>query len=335
MKELKLSVQVERWPLVRPFRITGYTWEAIDTLLVILEREGAEGRGEASGVYYHGEYTESMIAQIESARSRIEAGISTASLQTVLPPGGARNAVDCALWDLEAKLAGRAVWQLLGMAKPQPLQATFTCSADEPENMAAAALSYRGAQAIKVKLTGEAADAARICAVREACNDVTLRIDANQGFTRESLQALMPVLMEARVDLIEQPFPVGRETLLDGLASSIPLAADESVQCLPDIARLGQRFQVVNIKLDKCGGLTEALAMVRYARERGLGVMVGNMLGTSLAMAPGYLLGQLCDVVELDAPIALKADREPPVQYRDGLIICPDSLWGSATGSAR
>ncbi|HEY4970051.1 MAG TPA: enolase C-terminal domain-like protein, partial [Steroidobacteraceae bacterium] len=241
-----------------------------------------------------------------------------------------RNALDCALWDLEAKLTGRPAWQIAGLERPQRLLTTLTCGAETPEKMAATALGYAQARAIKLKLTGEPVDAERVRAVREARQDVWLGVDANQGFTREFLQWIMPVLVETRVQLIEQPFPIGQESLLDGFQSSIPMAADESVQSLADIAGLVGRFSVANIKLDKCGGLTEGLEMARASRELGLDVMVGNMLGTSLAMAPAFLVGQLCNIVDLDGPVSLKADRAITVDYTEGFIRCPEMLWGYA-----
>lgn len=328
MGPLTLRAELERWPLVTPFRITGHIWEVVDVVLVTLEKDGRTGRGEAGGVYYRNDRPDTILRQIESSRSRIEAGISRSLLQELLPPGGARNALDCALWDLEAKLSGCSAWQLAGLEKPQSLLARFTCSADEPEKMASTARSYANARAIKLKLTGEASDADRVRAVRDAREDAWLAVDANQGFSRASLEQLIPVLTEARVALIEQPFPVGEEYLLDGFRSPIPIAADESVQGIADIPALVGRFDAINIKLDKCGGLTEGIVMAKTAQDAGLTTMVGNMLGTSLAMAPGCLLGQFCDWVELDGPIAFKMDREPPVRYTDGFIVCPEALWG-------
>lgn len=324
---LTLHAEIERWPLLAPFRIAGYTFEAIDVLLVTLQWQGHAGRGEAAGVYYKSDKPDSMIRQIESLRSTIEAGVSRDTVQQLLPPGGARNALDCALWDLEAKVTGRSAWQMAGLSRPQPVLTTFTCGADEPGKMAEAALAYANARAIKLKLTGEPIDAERILAVRESLPDIWLGVDANQGFTRPSLECLMPVLMQARVSLIEQPFPIGEEALLDGLQSPIPVAADESVQRLTDIPQLARRFDVINIKLDKCGGFTEALAMARAAREFGLDAMVGNMIGTSLAMAPAFLVAQLCTIADLDGPVFLKADRSTTVEYTDGLLTCPDTLW--------
>jgi len=219
------------------------------------------------------------------------------------------------------------VWQLAGLEQPHPLLTTFTCGADTPEKMAATARGYANARAIKLKLTGEGSDADRVRAVRDALPDVWIGVDANQGFTRASLESLMPALTEARVQLIEQPFPIGQEALLDGFKSPIPVAADESAQTLADIRGLIGRFNVMNIKLDKCGGLTEGLSMARAARAAGLELMVGNMLGTSLAMAPAFLVGQLCKVVDLDGPVFLKADRSHTIRYADGMIDCPREVW--------
>jgi L-alanine-DL-glutamate epimerase-like enolase superfamily enzyme len=325
---MKLHTELERWPVATPFKITGHVWDAVDVLVVRLEKDGCVGRGEGAGVYYLNDRPVSMIGQVETLRQTIERGIDRAALQDLLPRGGARNALDCALWDLEAKLARRPVWELAQLKPPQPLLTTFTCGANEPQQMASVARGYTQARAIKVKLTGDPIDAERVRAVRKARGDVWLGIDANQGFDRAALDALMPVLLEARVQLIEQPFPVGREDWLDGWRSPIPVAADESVQGLDDIAALVGRFDVVNIKLDKCGGLTEGLAMARRAIELGLDSMVGNMLGTSLAMAPGFLVGQFCKVVDLDGPLLQKTDRPIGVRYEDGFITCPRALWG-------
>lgn len=327
---VSLRVAVERWPFKEAFRITGYSLTEVDVVVVALESNGCRGYGEAAGVHYLGDDARRMAQCIESARSQIEADATHESLRHLLRSCGARNAVDCALWDIEAKVSRRPVWELAGLDEPQPLVTTFTCSADEPGRMAAVAREYRGARAIKLKLTGEPVDAERVFAVREARPDVWLCVDANQGFTRAFLERLMPVLVQARVALIEQPFPVGEEKLLDGLESPIPIAADESVQGLADMPGLVGRFNVVNIKLDKCGGLTEGLMMARTARELGLDAMVGNMLGTSLAMTPAFLVGQLCRVVDLDGPVFLTTDRSVPVEYRDGLVRCPPGIWGDA-----
>ena len=327
---LKLETKIEKWPFVTPFRITGYVWEAIEVLYVQLTRDGHVARGEGAGVYYRDDKPAAMLAQIESSRAAIEAGITREAAQKLLPPGGARNALDCALWDLEAKVSGKPAWQIAGLEKPHGLLTTMTCGADEPAKMAAKARDeYRQAKAIKLKLTGEPSDGDRVRAVREVRPDVWLGVDANQGFTRESLEKLMPTLVDTGVKLIEQPFRIGQDALLDGFKSPIPVAADESVQTLADVRALVGRYNVMNIKLDKCGGLTEGLAMARLARELGLECMVGNMVGTSLSMAPAYLVGQLCSVVDLDGPIFIKGDRELRVRYENGLVTVPEGLWGS------
>jgi L-Ala-D/L-Glu epimerase len=323
-----LQVSVEKWPLKEPFRITGYTFLDVDVVVAAISCRGHTGRGEAAGVYYRGETAASMTTQIEAVRAEIEAGIDREALRRLLPAGGARNAIDCALWDLEAHLSGMPAWKIAGLNAPVPLVTTFTIGADDPEKMAQTATSYVGAQAIKLKLTGTPVDAERVRVVRAARPEAWLAVDANQGFTRASLADLMPVLVDARVGLIEQPFPIGREADLDGLRSPIPIAADESVQDLNDVPGLVGRFDIVSIKLDKSGGLTEGLAMARHARALGLGVMVGNMTGTALAMAPAALVGQLCRIVDLDGPIFLRNDREPGVVYEHGTVWCPPEVWG-------
>ena len=327
---LSLSVRGETIALKQPFHISGHTFEAVGLAIVELKSGSFRGRGEASGVYYLSEDAPRMLAAIEAARGEIEAGITREDLSAVLPPGGARNAVDCALWELEAQRSGWPVWMLAGIGEPQPLVTTFTLSADSPERMGRAARGFGQARALKLKLTGEdpALDAERVRATRAVRPDVWLGVDGNQGFTPDRLETLMPALTDARVELIEQPFPRGCEAWMADFRSPIATAADESVQGLAELEALTD-FDVVNIKLDKCGGLTEGLAMARLARRMGLGVMVGNMVGTSWAMAPSFVLGQLCDIVDLDGPITLSRDRTPRIAYRAGRISCPDAVWGA------
>jgi L-alanine-DL-glutamate epimerase-like enolase superfamily enzyme len=324
-----LRLRTERYRLREPFNISGHRMTETDVVMVTLQRGPHKGRGEAAGVFYlDNNDVPSLVKQIEAVRAEVEAGIERHALQELLPAGGARNALDCALWDLEAKMAGQPAWQAAGLETPRPLLTTFTVSANTPEKMAGDARAYTGARALKLKLTGHPIDAERVSAVREASPDAWLGIDANQGFTRTSLEALIPLLLENRVQLIEQPFRIGCDSELDGLRCPIPIAADESAQRFQDLAELTGRYDVVNIKLDKCGGLTEGLAMAREARRLGLYVMVGNMLGSSLAMAPAFLVGQLCDVVDLDGPIFLTEDCAPPVRYDQGMISVPAALWG-------
>jgi L-Ala-D/L-Glu epimerase len=324
-----LEVRVERFALAQPFRIAGHVFTESPVVVATLTEGDHRGRGEASGVYYLGDDVAAMTAALESVSGELEAGLSREALQDALPAGGARNAVDCALWELEARRDGVPVWQLAGLPEPKPLLTTFTLGAEEPAVMAEAARAYADARAIKLKLTGDLdLDSARVRAVRAARPDCWIGVDANQGFAVGELEALIAALVDCRVALLEQPLARGREADLDGFDSPIPIAADESALTLADVDALVGRFDVVNIKLDKCGGLTEAIAIARRARLLGLEVMVGNMVGTSLAMAPSFLLGQLCDVVDLDGPTFLAADRVPGIRYVDSRIECPPEVWG-------
>jgi L-alanine-DL-glutamate epimerase-like enolase superfamily enzyme len=330
MPKLKLDVAVEKLRLAAPFRISGYVFEEQDAVVVTLGDGEHRGRGEASGVYYLGDDAAHMLAAIEANRAAIESDIDRATLQRLLPPGGARNAVDCALWDLDARRSGKEVWELAGLPPPKALITTFTLGADDPSVMAAGASKYAQARALKMKLTGELErDIARVRAVRRARPHTWLGVDANQGYEIHALDELLGVLVDADVSLLEQPLKRGREADLDGFTSPIPIAADESALSLADIPGLVGRFNVVNIKLDKCGGLTEGLAMAHEAKRLGLSVMVGNMVGTSLAMAPAFVLGQLCDIVDLDGPIFLAHDRTPAMSFDEGMAWCSDKVWGS------
>ena len=271
-----------------------------------------------------------MVAAIEAVREAIEAGIDRATLQGLLPPGGARNAVDCALWELDAKRRRIPVWRIAELPPAKPLVTTFTLGADDPAVMAAGALKYPYARCLKLKLTGDLdLDIARVRAVRATRPGVWMGVDANQGYGIDALDSLVSALIPSDVSLLEQPLKRGREADLDGFKSRIPIAADESALSLGDLPGLVGRFDVVNIKLDKCGGLTEGLAMAYEARRLGLKVMVGNMVGTSLAMGPAFVLGQLCDVVDLDGPIFLAQDRVPGMTYTDGAAWCGDDVWGA------
>jgi L-alanine-DL-glutamate epimerase-like enolase superfamily enzyme len=328
---LSLGVEVERFAYKQPFRIAGHVFT--ETALVVVSLSDGEhtGRSEAAGAYYLGDDVPAMLAAIDGVRPAVEAGATRGDLQRLLPPGGARNALDCAWWALEARRSGVPVWRLAGVPEPRPLRTTITLGADAPEIMAAAARALTDVKALKLKLTGESSlDAERVAAVRAARPDCWIGVDANQGYAIAGLSALLDMLAANGVALLEQPLVRGREADLDGVERAIPIAADESALSLADTDGLVGRFDVVNIKLDKCGGLTEGLAIAARAKELGLGVMVGNMMGTSLSMAPSFVLGQLCDIVDLDGPTFLAADRSPAVEYRDGDIWCPEAVWGSA-----
>ena len=335
MAPLKLTVEKVNLPFSAPFRIAKFVFESQDAVVVTLDDGKHRGRGEAAGVYYLNDNADHVVATVESARAAIEAGIDRESLQLLLPAGGARNAVDCALWELEARRAGKAVWELAGLAPPKPLLTTFTLGAESPNHMADGARRYASARALKLKLTGDLAlDMERVRAVRAARPDAWIGVDANQAYTIDTLKALIAGLLDAHVSQLEQPLKRGCEAQLQGFVSPIPLIADESALTLADVPGLVGRFDLVNIKLDKCGGLTEGLAMAREARRVGLGVMVGNMVGTSLAMAPSFVLGQLCDVVDLDGPTFLKHDPPPTITYTDGMIWCDETVWGSQSRQA-
>lgn len=326
---LKLDLRVDDLAMKRPFAITGYVFTAVPAIVVTLTDGEHRGRGEAAGVYYLDDDVPHMVEMIEAVRPQIEAGLSREELQQKLPPCGARNALDCAMWELEAARTGQSVWQLAGIDGPKPLITTLTAGAASPEAMAEDARGYTGAKAIKLKLTGEPdLDIARVEAVRAACPDAWIGVDANQGYGIENLRSVLPAFVRSGVKLVEQPLRRGDEQPLDGFESPIPIAADESVLSCADIPGLVGRFDMINIKLDKCGGLTEALAMVQLARKLDLEVMVGNMGGSSWAMAPAFVVGQYCNVVDLDGPVMLAVDRDPAVEYKDGLIWCDDKVWG-------
>ncbi len=320
---------IEAWPFLHPFAITGYTFTDANVLVVELEQDGATGRGESLGVYYLDDTVEKARAQVEAIAGRLAAPITREELIEILPAGGARNAVDAALWDLEAKLSGRPAWEVAGVPEPRPLTTTYTISADDPEIMAETARGFTKATNLKLKLTGAAVDPDRLRAVRAARPDAWIGVDGNQGFSRKSLTALMPVLVETRVQLLEQPFPREKYDDFLGLDAPIPVAADESALDLDDLPKLAGRVDVINIKLDKCGGLTRGLAMAKQARRLGMKTMVGCMGGTSLSMAPAFVLGQICELVDLDGPVLLAKDRTPSVVYDDaGHVFSPPELWG-------
>jgi L-alanine-DL-glutamate epimerase-like enolase superfamily enzyme len=325
---MRLSLHGEQWTAITPFRITGHSFEAFESLVVELEDDGAVGRGEALGVYYLDETVASMSAQVEAIAGRLEAGIDRATLQSLLPPGGARNAVDCALWDLEAKRAGRRAWELAGI-EPKPLETVFTIGLEAtPEAMAAKAAAARDHGLLKVKLDGTL-PLERLQAIRRTRPDARIVVDANQGWTFPQLQALAPAFAGLGVQMIEQPLPRGADEPLEGYRAPLPLCADESCLHLGELAQAARRYQMINIKLDKTGGLTHALELARAARAQGLGLMVGCMAGSSLAMAPAVMAGWLCDLVDVDGPLLQKRDRLGGIGYANGRVsIFSASLWG-------
>jgi L-Ala-D/L-Glu epimerase / N-acetyl-D-glutamate racemase len=322
----KVTASAERWAFRTPFKITGYTFEAADLLHVTITENGINAYGEAAGVYFLNETGESMLAQVDSVKSALERGADREELRTLLPAGGARNAVDCALWDLEAKLKRKSIWELTNL-QPGVTQSVYTIGIDTPEKMANQALLLDNTK-IKVKLNGNL-PLERISGVREARPDAEIIVDVNQGWTFEQLAELAPRFKDLGIAMIEQPLPRGGDEALAAYDSPIPLCADESCLDTTEFEQASQRYQMINIKLDKAGGLTEALDLAGMAKAKGIELMVGNMMGTSLAMAPGYVVAQLCRFVDLDGALFLKEDREHPMSYDHGMLTRPSpELWG-------
>jgi len=325
---MKVSLHVESWPTARPFRIAGREWLSFDSVVVELAEDGVIGRGEGLGVFYLGDNVPEMCAAIEAVAARIEQGIDRGELERLLPPGGARNVLDLALWDLEAKRSGQSIWSLTGV-EPKRLETVYTISLDpEPEDMAAHAASAVGHGLLKVKL-GADRPLERITAIRRARPDVRLVVDANQAWSFEQLKDVAPGFAALGVEMIEQPLARGADACLEDYRSPVPLGADESCLHLGELELAASRYQMINIKLDKTGGLTHALKLARAARERGLGLMVGCMGGSSLSIAPAFVLGCLVDLVDIDGPLLLRRDRLPGLHYDRGFVDPPTAaVWG-------
>lgn len=321
-----VEFKTETWPFEAPLVITGYAISNIKTLYVELRDGEHLGRGEAAGVYYTDETSESMLAQAESIRDELENGAGRSELLELLPSGGARNAIDAALWDLEAKQTGKTIWELAGLEMKDTVTVE-TVGIDVPNRMAARALEIPSTK-IKIKVNGEA-PLEQIAAVRAARPEAELVIDVNQGWTFEQLVDIAPRVRELGVRMVEQPLPRGGDSELVGYRCPIPLCADESCLDQSELEQAATRYDMINIKLDKVGGLTAGLDLAHKAREMGLEIMVGNMAGTSLAMAPGLVIAQLCDLIDLDGPMILTADREYPLRYNNGRVsgLTP-ALWG-------
>lgn len=327
----RLSCHVDRLKLRSAFRISRGAKSEAEVVTCELSHNGLRGRGECVPYTRYGETVDSVIEAIESCARPLEQGMDRDGLQRYLPAGAARNAVDCALWDLEAKRHGVPAWQRAGLATaPQPVTTAYTISLDEAGEMAEAARGAGLYPLLKLKLGGgDGGDLARIEAVRQAAPKTRLIVDANEGWTLSDLRQWGDDLARLGVELIEQPVPAGQDDTLKGLECQVPLAADESGHSREELDHLIGRYAVVNIKLDKTGGLTEALALARACQQRGLRIMVGCMVGSSLAMAPAMLLTPLADWVDLDGPLLLAEDREPGLIF-DGATIHPPepALWG-------
>jgi L-alanine-DL-glutamate epimerase-like enolase superfamily enzyme len=324
----RLMVQAERWPVRGSFTISRGSVDSVEVVTATLTEGDAVGRGECRPYQRYGESAASAMAAIESVRALIEAGAGRRELATALPAGAARNAMDCALWDLEAKRRREPVWRFAGLPEPRPVLTAYTLSLDTPERMAEAARAAAGRPLLKLKLGGEG-DLDRVAAVRAAAPDAALIADANEAWTPDQLRRWLPELAAMGVELVEQPLPAGQDDALAGIARPVPICADESCHASEGLEALVGRYDYVNLKLDKTGGLTEARRAVAKAQELGFGLMVGCMVATSLAMAPAALLAQLARYSDLDGPLLLAKDREPGLRYEGSLLSPPEpALWG-------
>jgi L-alanine-DL-glutamate epimerase-like enolase superfamily enzyme len=323
-----LEIASESWPINGSFTISRGSRTTAEVVVVRISRGDAAGLGECVPYRRYGETVEGVIAAIETARPAIGAGAGRAELMSLLPGGAARNALDCALWDLEAKLAGLQVCSLVGVPVPRPVVTAVTISLGTPGEMAAAMTRFSGAPLVKVKLGGEG-DGERIEAVCAAAGASRIILDANEAWTPEMLKPLMRLAARYGVALIEQPLPAGNDGALAGIPHPVPVCADESAHLAGDLESLVGRYDCINVKLDKTGGLTAALETRDRAHALGFSVMAGCMVGTSLSMAPAVLLAQDCEYADLDGPLILARDREHGLAYSEGKVFPPvAALWG-------
>ena len=323
-----LAARIEHWPIAGSFTISrGAKTEAV-TVVAEVSRDGLTGRGECVPYPRYGETPEATLAALQAMQEPLARGLDRQALQAAMPAGAARNALDCALLDLDAKASGQRIWNLLGRPAPRPCTTAYTISLGSPEAMAAATAKAAHRPLLKIKLGGDG-DAERIAAVRAAAPKATLIVDANEGWDANNLAANLAACARAGVVMVEQPLPDGRDDALATMARPIPVCADESAHDRRSLAALTAKYDAVNVKLDKTGGLTEALAMAREAERLGFAVMAGCMVATSLAMAPAVLLAQTARFVDLDGPLLLAKDRPDGLVYVDSLVHPPASaLWG-------
>ena len=319
---IRISATADTFPIAGSFTISRGSRTEAQVVTATVSDGAARGRGECVPYARYGETVESVLAQIAECEAQTRAEVQA------MPAGAARNAIDCAFWDFEAKRAGRAVWQLAGLSGPGPVTTAYTLSLDTPDAMRAKAAEHAHRPLLKIKLGG-AGDLARLEAVRAGAPDATIIVDANEGWTADSYASLAPDLARLGVALVEQPLTAAEDDALRGIERPIPVCADESCHDRASLAAMAGKYDLINIKLDKTGGLTEALALRSAAEAAGLGVMVGCMIGSSLAMAPAMLVAQGVQVVDLDAPLLLAADREIALRYEGSTVYPPESaLWG-------
>ncbi|NTX33152.1 dipeptide epimerase [Myxococcus sp. CA033] len=326
----KLTVKHESWPIAGSFTISRGSKTIAEVVVVTLEEDGAVGRGECVPYGRYGETVDGVLRALEAARPRIEGGLGRDEVPEVLEPRAARNALDCALWDLEAKKTGKPIWELLGMSEPQPLVTAYTLSLDTAEAMGRSAEKSAHRPLLKVKLgRGSEGDIERLRAIRLGAPASRLIVDANEGWKPDELPSLLAACAELGVVMVEQPLPASDDEALRGLRRPVAVCADESAHDRHGLATLVGKYDALNIKLDKTGGLTEALALARDARGHGLQLMVGCMVATSLSMAPAALVAQGAEVVDLDGPLLLAKDREPGIRFEGNTLFWPPrELWG-------
>ncbi|HMC24545.1 MAG TPA: N-acetyl-D-Glu racemase DgcA [Candidatus Udaeobacter sp.] len=324
---LSVEAKEEIWPLKQPFRISRGSRTEARVLVVTLSDGKQIGRGEGIPLARYNQSSASALAQIESITS--EKNLNRQGLQDLLPPGAARNALDCALWDIEAKAFGKRAWELANIPIVSEVETSFTVSLDTPEKMSAAAESNTKLPILKLKLGGDDLDLSRVQAVRETAPAARLLIDANESWSPSHYREIVWALKELRVELIEQPLPADADEVLESLDHPIPVCADESCHITADLPRLTNRYEVINVKLDKTGGLTEALRLCERARESGFRLLIGCMVCTSLGIAPARVAASFATWSDLDGPLLLARDRDHPVPYANGKIGVPSrELWG-------
>jgi L-alanine-DL-glutamate epimerase-like enolase superfamily enzyme len=323
-----LTVARESWPIAGSFTISRGSKKVAEVVTVKLTRDGVSGYGECVPYARYDETVDSVVAALEAARAAIEGGLSRDDIARHIAPKAARNALDCALWDLEAKQAGSPVWRLAGLPEPKPVVTAYTLSLDTPEAMGEAAAKAAQRPLLKLKL-GREGDEARLAAIRRNAPRSRLIVDANEGWASAILPRMLTACADAGVEMVEQPLPAADDGALAGLRRTVSVCADESAHGLDSLSALAGKYDAINIKLDKTGGLTPAIALARAAQAQGMTVMIGCMLATSLAMAPAMLLTPLAAVVDLDGPLLLKEDRTPGIRFEGSLMHPPPpALWG-------
>ena len=325
---MKMTIERKDFALHSPFVITGYTFLELNAVWVTLEKDGFTGRGEGVGAYYLGDDQAKMLRDLEEIKPRVEQGATRQDINEIMPPNGARNALDSAMWDLECKISDASIWELVGL-KPKHLNTVATIGIGTQEQMATRAKELGDFSNLKIKLDDHE-PVEKLTAIRAARPDANLVVDVNQGWQFEQLIKFIPALGDLGIKMIEQPLARGNDSKLDGFVSPIPLGGDESVLNLSEYEANSKNFQVINIKLDKCGGLTEALQIVDVAQKDGKSIMVGNMTGTSLSMAPAYVIGQHSEFVDIDGPLLIAKDIPNGLNYLPGgkVEVFSPTLWG-------